>query len=548
VGWIGRICSVVAAGILSAAGAAHAAPPPAAPKLVVAISVDQFSLDLFQRYRPTFSGGLKRLSAGVVYAGYQSHAATETCPGHSTLLTGMHPSHTGIVANSWYDRTRASTVYCVSVDGVADPEAKGSAKLKVDTLGDWLKRARPGGRSIAVSGKDRAAIMMAGHHPDAVYWWSDKLGFVTSPYAGPATPEVLETAKAFNDARFAGWRAQPVQLWPTAIPARCAALQASQTFGAIELSGRVPPDASKGGALDAQDRAFSDQLRVSPAFDATTLDFASQLVSRYALGRGPDQDLLAISLSATDYVGHRYGPGGAEMCVQLDRLDTALGQFLDGLDKLGAPYVVVLSADHGAVDAAERLGPPARRIDVKAVLGELSDTLRTAFRLSYDPLRWSDPNQLVIALAAEDEPRRGAVTAAAVRWLRARPDVAEAFPTSDIAKLRVPRGKPPARLTVQERFAESYDPERSGDIMVAYAKSASLGAARGPGNAVAGHGSPWDYDRRVPILFWWPGVPAVDKAQPIETVDIAPTLAPLLQISPPAVDGRCIEIGQSCPK
>jgi len=209
VGWIGRICSVVAAGILSAAGAAHAAPPPAAPKLVVAISVDQFSLDLFQRYRPTFSGGLKRLSAGVVYAGYQSHAATETCPGHSTLLTGMHPSHTGIVANSWYDRTRASTVYCVSVDGVADPEAKGSAKLKVDTLGDWLKRARPGGRSIAVSGKDRAAIMMAGHHPDAVYWWSDKLGFVTSPYAGPATPEVLETAKAFNDARFAGWRAQP---------------------------------------------------------------------------------------------------------------------------------------------------------------------------------------------------------------------------------------------------------------------------------------------------------------------------------------------------
>jgi predicted AlkP superfamily pyrophosphatase or phosphodiesterase len=537
-----------AAALLSWTTPAHAAPPPPAPKLVVAISIDQLALDLFQRYRPTFSGGLKRLSGGLVYTGYQSHAATETCPGHSTLLTGMHPSHTGIIGNSWYDRVSGSTVYCVSAAGVADPEAKSSAKLKVDTLGDWLKQARPGGRSIAVSGKDRAAIMMAGHHPDAVYWWSDKLGFVTSPYAGPATPAVLETAKAFNDQRFADWRAQPAQLWPKAIPARCAALQVPHRFGAIELSGRVPPDASNGGALDAQDRAFSDQLRVSPAFDSMTLDFAAQLVSRYELGQGRDQDLLAISLSATDYVGHRYGPGGAEVCVQLDRLDAALGQFLDGLDKLGAPYVVMLSADHGSVDAAERLGPPARRIDVKAVLGELSAALRTEFQLSYDPLRGSDPSELIINLAAADEPRRAAVTTAAVKWLRTRPEVAQAFPSADIAKLRVPRGKPPGQLTLQERFAESYDPERSGDIMVAYAQRASLGAARGTGNAVAGHGSPWDYDRRVPIIFWWPGVAATAKAQPIETVDIAPTLAPLLRISPPPMDGRCIEIGQGCPR
>ena len=167
--WSGALAGL---SVLAAASLAHAAEPRPVPKLVVVISVDQFSANLFSQYRSRYVGGLRTLAdQGLVYInGYQTHSGTETCPGHSTILTGAHPARTGIVANSWYDRADASIVYCVSVAEAADPDARGSAKLRVDTLGDWLKAARPGARSVAVSGKDRAAIMMAGHHPDAVYF------------------------------------------------------------------------------------------------------------------------------------------------------------------------------------------------------------------------------------------------------------------------------------------------------------------------------------------------------------------------------------------
>ena len=179
-----------------AASPVPAAPAPQ-PKLIVAISVDQFASSVYARYRNDYTAGLKRLSDGIAFpVGYQSHAATETCPGHSTLLTGDHPSHTGIVANTWFDRSAGTSVYCVAVSGTGDPFARGPQKLKATTLGDWLKQAYPTSRVVSISGKDRAAIMMAGHRPDLVAWWMDGFvenrpvfGFQTSPYAGPAGPE-----------------------------------------------------------------------------------------------------------------------------------------------------------------------------------------------------------------------------------------------------------------------------------------------------------------------------------------------------------------------
>lgn len=532
--------------VLLSATAASAAPPPAQPKLVVAISVDQFSFDLYERYRPTFTGGLKRLGEGLVFTGYQSHAATETCPGHSTILTGAHPARTGIVGNSWYDRASGSTVYCVSVEGDADPDARGSAKLRVDALGDWLKAERPGARSVAVSGKDRGAIMMAGHHPDAVYWWADRKGFATSRYAGPVTPQVLAPVEAFNAARDQAWRAAAPRLWPQLLPARCAALQTSRRFGQLDLTGQVPPQTAPGGALDARDHNFSKELRASPEFDRLTLAFAGELVDQFRLGRGPQTDLLAVSLSATDGVGHRYGNGGAEMCAQMASLDAALGVFLEKLDRQGAPYVVVLTADHGAIDAPERLGPPASRINGRAVVKALSEHLQTSYGLTYDPVAGDDVRDIVISLQPADATRRAAIVAAATAWLKARPEVVAVFTADEIAAVRVPPDKPVTELTLAERFAEGFDPERSGDILVVYPERATVGMPRGPGDTVAGHGSPWDYDRRVPILFWWRGVAPTIEAQPMETVDIAPTLAPLMAVATPEVDGRCVDIGQGC--
>lgn len=543
--WVGFVWI---AALLASATSAQAAPPPA-PKLVVVLALDQFSLELFERYRPTFTGGLKRLADGRAFVGYQSHGATETCPGHSTILTGDHPARTGIVANTWYDRATGSNIYCVSVKGDADLNASGSGLLRVDTLGDWLKAQAPGSRSFAVSGKDRAAIMLGGHHPDAVYWWANGLGFSTSRYAGPVTEEVLAPAKAFNDRTFAAWRATAPQFWPTEIPDRCKALEVPHTFGRVASDGMLPPpmaaDGEKGDITSVEGQ-FSDQLRVSPMFDPLTLAFAEDLLDTRKIGRGPGTDLLAISLSATDHIGHRYGNGGPEMCVHLSVLDAALDRFFDQLDAIGTPYVVVLTADHGAVDAAERLSPPAERVDVYKIVGGLSADLRAKFDLAYDPLANNDAREIILNLGPADEARREAITEEALSWLKARPEVAAAFSAAEIAQAAPPAGKVAADLSLAERFHESFDPERSGDIMVAYQQRASLGVPLSPADNVAGHGSPWDHDRRVPILFWWPGVQAKDEPDPIETVDIAPTLAAIVGVTPPAIDGRCVDLGQGC--
>jgi len=535
-----------AAGTMLAAwqGIARAAPQPET-KLVVVLAIDQFSAELFQHYRASFTGGLKRLSDGIIFTGYQSHAATETCPGHSTILTGRHPAATGIVANTWFDVKSGSNVYCVAVRGTADADARGPQNLRVSTFGDWLKRAQPQARVVSISGKDRAAIMLGGHKADAVYWSNDGVGFTTSSYAGPATPAVTAPAAAFNKALFARWKAAPPQLWPTQIPASCQALEQPHTFGKLALSGKVPPEASRqvenGDFLHRTD--FQDQLRVSPIFDPLTIDFADEAVDRLRLGRGPATDLLAISLSSTDYVGHRYGNGGAEMCVQMAALDQAIGRFFAKFDSLNVPYVVVLTADHGGTDAAGRLsehGVEAHRIDPAAFVKRLNDTLKAELGLNYEPIVGDDPQQLSINVGP-DETLRARVRDATLAWLRQQPEVVAAYSSEQTAAAAPPPGKLADRLTVLERFHESYDKERSGDIQVQFSEYASIGMPRAPGDAVAGHGSPWDYDRRVPILFWWSGVTAEDRKEPVETVDIAPTLAVIAHVPTAEVDGKCLE-------
>ena len=538
--------------LLGAALLTAAAPPPPRPKLIVAISVDQFASDLFVRYRNRLTGGIRRLSRGIVFAnGYQSHAATETCPGHSTILTGMHPAATGIIANRWYDRTTKAQVYCVAVPGSADPDARGPQNLRVATLGDWLKAASPASRVVAVSGKDRAAITMAGHHADAVYWWVDGKGFLTMATAGPADDSVTAPAAAFDRALFDGWRSELPQLWPTKLPADCPALVRPHKFGALDLSGEVPPaDSTIPSGTDPTKAEFQARLRASPAFDPLTLQFAARLVDQRRLGRGAATDLLAISLSSTDYVGHRYGNGGAEMCAHLHALDQALGTFFARLDAQKIRYAVVLTADHGAVDAAERAseaGLPARRIDGSGLVKALNQHLMSALNLAAEPITGDDPQQLYITVG-DDPALRDKVRAETLAWLKTRKEVAASFTAAEIVAAAPPRGKPVDRLSLAERFHESYDPARSGDIAVALAEYATVGMPKKPGDTVAGHGSPWNYDRRVPILFWWRGIAPRDRTEAIETVDIAPTLARLIGIAAPPVDGHCLaQVTKSCP-
>jgi arylsulfatase A-like enzyme len=236
-------------------------------------------------------------------------------------------------------------------------------------------------------------------------------------------------------------------------------------------------------------------------------------------------------------------------------LDASLGAFFTHLDQSGVPYVVVLAADHGGIDVPERLNnperlaPPARRIDPGVTLKDLSTFLRKTVGLAYDPLVSSDPRQLVLGLGPADEPRRAEITRAVVDWLNKRPEISHAYTAAEIAAAVPPKGKPVEELTQAERFNESFDAARSGDIIVAWPERATIGVPGSPWDTVAGHGSPWDYDRQVPILVWWPGVTAKDQTQSMETVDIAPTLAPLLGVTAPKdLDGCCIDLGQGCPR
>ncbi|HEY3949863.1 alkaline phosphatase family protein [Phenylobacterium sp.] len=538
----------MAGSLMLAASAARAE----TPKLVVAISIDQYSASLFDEWRTRYKAGLARLASGVAYsAGFQTHAGTETCPGHSTLLTGKHPNKTGIVANTYRDPDSGKTVYCVNDPDMVlahDPMANpvGPKRLMATTLGDWMKAADPKSRVVAVSAKDRAAIAMGGHHTDGTFWLVGGAGLTTYMPRGADGTRALAPVAAFNKQIAKVWTTKPQ--W-TYAHADCRAAAADWTLNGKTWSSKLPPD--DWGVSDDPKTIAADAL-ASPIADELTGQAAEALIDRFHLGHGPATDLLAVSFSATDFVGHRYGTRGPEMCEQQHRLDDAIGRLLAKLDSLKVPYLVVLAADHGGSDFTERLqaqGYPAKRVSGSAIMGRVNKALMAEFHLSAPPLRG---NVEEVNLEGVPDAERPRLLAAAVKALRAEPDVAGAFTREDLLATPIRKGAAPEEVSLKERFAMSAYPGRSPDILAALQPMETTLPAR-PGDIVAGHGSPWDYDRRVPILFWWPGAKAQWRFLPIETVDIAPTLAAAVGVTPPAdVDGRCLQLPQTsgvqCPK
>lgn len=536
-------------------GDALAQEPAVRPKLILAISVDQFSANLFDEWRSRYRAGLARLASGVAYpSGYQTHAGTETCPGHSTLLTGKHPNKTGIVANAFFDAAAGRPVYCVTDPGVAlahDATARntvGPAQLEATTLGDWLKAASPQSRVVAVSGKDRAAITMAGHRPDGVFWIAPRYGFTTYIAPGADAAKALEPVAAANARLAPLWKRQPKWTYRTAA---CRVAEGNWVVGdGRPFRSTVPPTDY---AAASEPREIGMALLASPTSDEVTGEAAIDLLRHYRLGRGPATDLLAVSFSGTDWVGHRYGTRGPEMCEQMHRLDATIGRLLAAVDATGAPYLLVLSADHGGSDMTERLqaqGFDGRRVSASEVIGRVNKALMAELGLAKAPLAGSpEEARLTSDVPAGDRDR---VLAAAVRTLAAQPEVAAAFSRETLLATPIRKGAPPEEVSLQERFAMSAHPTRSPDIMGALQPLHTLDGGNA-GDAISGHGSPWNYDRRVPMLFWWPGVRSEDRFVPVETVDIAPTLAAALGLAPPDdIDGRCLALGPSsgvtCPK
>ncbi len=517
------------------------------PKLVLVISVDQFGTGLFQRYAKDLPGGLGLLQKrGVVFTeAYHDHAHTETGPGHSVLLSGRFPSHTGIVENDWYDRASGHSVYCVEdakVHPIGHPEKVGASPSRFigTTLGDWLQAEVKGSRAFSISGKDRAAVLMAGRGPTAVFWFEGASGFNTSTAYAEKQPQWLI---AFD----AGLRQRLLDhdwTWTSLGPWNGVARTATWTLPGGQMVRNGLPRVIHGAGMPL-DRDFAERFRRSPFFDQATLEAARALLENEQVGRGPSTDLLTLSLSATDYIGHNYGTGGVEMWDQIHRLDLELGKFLAWLLARVPDAWVVLSSDHGGMDLPEGLledGFPAERLpEPKAWYAALNKNVKDRLKEETDLVRISSsPAQIYLDESALKTSglEREKVLEALQAQLKTQPEVA-AFATAEtLEKFQEPEPGNPRDSSLMTLFRHSFMAGRSGDVLVAFKPLTTFYDPP----YVANHGSPWDYDRRVPIIFMGPWPPK-NITRPVRTVDLAPTLAKALGITPlEKVDGQALEL------
>jgi phosphonoacetate hydrolase len=507
-----------------------------APKLVVMIAVDQFSADLFAEYRGRFTGGLARLASGIVFpSGYQAHGATETCPGHSTILTGNHPAHTGIVANNYFDLSVAredKRVYCAEDETVAGTTSKSGAyapsvnHLLVPTLGDLMKARDPKAQVVSVSGKDRSAIMMGGRQADELMWLAPTgltsyRGTTLSPAAQQASAAI---AAAINQPRAA-----------LTLPADCTT---------HDIAIPLDKGATVGTGRMARDAGDFRRFMASPEADGAVLATAAALRQVRKMGEGSSTDLLIVGLAATDYVGHSTGTEGSEMCIQMAGLDRELGDFFARLDATGIDYVVALTADHGGHDLPERnrqnAWPDAQRVDKALDPEAMGKAVAEKLGLP-QPLLYGDGGDYYLAKTLTAAQRK-AVLAELLPRLRAHPQI-EAVVTREELEAHSISKRAPDTWTLMDKLRASYNPRRSGDFIIALKPRVTPIPESGIGY-VATHGSVWDYDRRVPILFWRKGLAGFEQPNAVMTVDIMPTLASLIGLAVDAnkIDGRCLDL------
>ena len=509
-------CALTQAPPASGPAAAGADRPP----LVVLVVVDQLRTDLLTRYDDLFTGGFRRLlDNGHFYVNAShAHAATETAVGHASLATGTHPNKHGIIGNGWYEKPAGTWVF---VENIADstvkivghPAGRGISPVHLmrPGLAEWVKAADRKSIVASVSGKDRGAVQPAAHVRDGyVYWFDPAAGkFVTSTYYRTSDPAWITR---FNATTLQAHRADTV--WDLRVPA-AGLSRANRDTSANEGNGTnsyFPHRFSVEGRPDA----FWGWWAGTPYEDAATLELAQTMVTSLGLGRDASPDFLNVSVSATDYVGHGYGPLSREQLDNLLRLDRSLGEFFTFLDQtVGAgKWVMMLSADHGVTDTPEDL----------IARGEFG------YRATPDDLRMLD--SLRRMAAANPDPAAGARQLAAE--LKKLEYVVEAYTHEELS-----RGQPRDSFEVLER--RSTYPRRASGLFSREGVEVRFkpGVLRGPRGS--SHGTAWWYDRHVPMIFMGPGISAARDTSRAETVDFAPTMAAVLGIPYPSdLDGKVL--------
>ncbi len=521
-------------------------PPERQPKLVVVLVVDGLPNEQVQRYRDQFGeGGFRRLlEQGASYSdAHQAHGVTVTAVGHAAILSGAYPYQHGIIGNNWIDPLTRASVYCTedSAYTYIDEQTKAGdgtspAKLNVDTLGDEMRYAS-GNRAkvVTVSGKDRGAILLAGKTGTAYMYMGGSGNFASSTYYMKSHPEWARRYQATRPQdRYYG------KSWTPLLADTAYVNDASDAFYPARLGGgnRFPISYySESGSLDAD---YFNRLRTGPFLDELTLDFARAAVEGEGLGDNAAgvADLLGISLSAHDYVNHAFGPESKMSHDHLQRLDRMLAGFFAFLDKrVGMEnVVVVLTADHGFPNVAEfsqAQHVDAQRIDGDKLIAALNRHLTGKYAADKLVVAASLPNiHLDYALIEKRGLRREEVETAAARFLLGQPGIVQAYTRTQFEGDRVSG----TRTGLLMRRA--WNQQLSGDIMVVTRPYWYFGS----GSSGTSHGSPYAYDTNVPLIVMgkrWvkPGY----YGQYAEVVDIAPTLAHLLRVRPPAAaEGRVL--------
>lgn len=493
--------------------------------------VDQLRADLLDRYDTLFTGGLRRIrDEGLVFVNAtHDHAITETSPGHATLSTGVYPSRHGVVGNLWTVRTNGTwqrVFNVVSADypvlGVPTEPGASPDVLERGGLADWILAADTSSRVVSISAKDRAAVLLAGQTRSDVYWFDSGVGrFVTSTYYRDSYPSWVDE---FNAEQVPHYAADTV--WQSTVPTESASLARPDT-AAFERDGVHTFFPHVYSAEAVADTGFFAWLATTPVLDAMTLDLARRAVEALSLGQDSVVDLLAVSLSQTDRVGHDFGPLSLEQLDNLLRLDRALGPFLSFLDESVGPggWVMAFSSDHGSATEPEYLNEQgevrARRLTLedRAVLQQKLQDVAAG-------TNGVDPDELARRI---------------VRAVKEVGFVANAWTHEELL-----RGQPADSFALLA--SRSLYPGRFTGLLGRFGVELQLEPNVLDWTWPFGttHGSPYLYDRSVPLVFLGAGVTpgADDRRAP--TTDVAPTLAALIGVPPPDdLDGHSLIPGRA---
>lgn len=522
--------------------AATAAEPQPRPKLVLVLSIDQMRFDYLERFGKLFTGGFKTLlrsGALFVNARYR-HANCETGPGHAVILSGRHGSHSGMIANSWYDPLLHKVVNLVEDPSQLPVGGKGRGASPANflgfTLGDMLKQNSPKSKVVGVSMKDRAAILMAGRRADAAYWYETAEGrFITSTYYMRTVPPWLDR---WNAQRYVDRFAE--QPW-------------TRLYADEKLYNNYAGKDHVVGEWDSEhlidfphvhthkppEKDFYDDFRRTPMADEILLDVALLAMEAHELGTDAETDILALGFSATDIIGHTYGADSHEMMDQMLRLDRTLQRLFDSIDRrVGMKNtMVVLTADHGSQPLVElaiaRGERQAKRVEPKKVKALFDKAIEGRFPGAKDLIVYFDPPNFF--LNEENIRKQGLsldeVAQTVAQALRESEWVDAAYTKADFLR-SAPKGD-----RYFELFRNSFFEPRSGHVVALMKPFIYVDDRQGG----TGHGTPYEYDRHVPIFLMGPGVKAGRYSEPCGPEDIAPTLARYLRFDyPQEYDSRLL--------